>query len=121
MEGGIPPDALKQVLFNLVENAREAAESGGAIEIRTGADDVAWLEVVDDGPGIPEEELPRLFDAFYTTKGGVTGVGLGLFVAEGLVRRYGGRVEGSNRSEGGARFRVEIPIHREPAAGEEEA
>ena len=53
--------------------------------------------------------LRRVFDPFFTTKGAVHGVGLGLFVAEGLVRAAGGRLTATNRPEGGARFRVELP------------
>ncbi len=108
----MPPDALKQILFNLVENAREAAGPEARVEVRVIADgSVAALEVLDHGPGIPEDALERLFDPFFTTKGAVHGVGLGLFVAEGLARRYGGRMTAENRTEvRGARFRLEVPI-----------
>jgi len=107
----VPPDALKQILFNLVENAREAAGGRDGVEIRVAAvPGAVRVEVLDRGPGISEEALPRLFDPFFTTKHAVHGVGLGLFVAEGLIRRYGGRMEASNRDDGpGARFRVEAP------------
>ena len=117
----IPPDALKQILFNLVENAREAAGPEGSVDISWGvATGVVWLDVRDDGPGIPDEALPRLFDPFFTTKGAVHGVGLGLFIAEGLARRYGGRMEAQNRPDGrGARFRVEVPLAVRGATGEE--
>ncbi len=113
----IPPDALKQILFNLVENAREAAGPGKSVEVRvaTGEAGVS-LEVLDRGPGIPDEVLPQIFDPFFTTKNAVTGVGLGLSVAQGLVRRHGGRMEVSNREGGGARFRVEVPRAREEEA-----
>jgi len=104
------PDTLKQILLTLAQNAREAMPDGGRIEIRAASEgDVVALEVLDEGPGIPEEVLPRIFDPFYTTKGDVQGVGLGLFVAEGLVRRHGGRLVAANRDNGGARFRVELP------------
>jgi C4-dicarboxylate-specific signal transduction histidine kinase len=54
--------------------------------------------------------LPHVFDPFFTTKDAVSGVGLGLSVAQGLARRHGGRMEAANRSDGGgARFRVELP------------
>jgi signal transduction histidine kinase len=108
----MPPDALKQVLFNLIDNAGEAAGPGSGvwISIRSSGE-VAHVDVLDRGPGIDEEVLPNIFDPFFTTKDVVTGVGLGLFVAEGLVRRYGGRMEAANRTEGpGARFTVEIPV-----------
>lgn len=116
----IPKDALKQVLLNLVENAREAMDQRGTITIRVEEEDgTVELRVKDQGPGIPEEDLPRLFDPFFTTKGEVSGVGLGLFVAEGIVRRYGGRLRAENRSDGqGARFRIELPrVAQSDAAG----
>ncbi len=107
----IPGDALKQVLLNLVQNAQDALEDEGTIEVRvveTGAN--VRLDVVDDGPGITDDALPQLFDPFFTTKADVQGVGLGLFTAAGLVRSHGGRIAASNRSEGsGARLTVEIP------------
>jgi signal transduction histidine kinase len=107
----VPPDALKQILFNLVENAREAGGGVDGVEIRVATiPDGVRLDVLDRGPGIPEDALPKLFDPFFTTKHAVHGVGLGLFVAEGLVRRYGGRMEAANRADGpGARFTVEAP------------
>jgi len=112
IRAAMPPDALKQILFNLVDNAREASGTEGLVEIRirrTGK--LAEMDVVDEGPGIPDGNLPRLFDPFFTTKGAVHGVGLGLFVAEGLARRYGGRMSAANRDDGrGARFRVEVPL-----------
>lgn len=107
----IPSDALKQILFNLVLNAGEAGGENVTVDIvvsrRNG---VVVLDVLDDGPGIDPGALGQLFDPFFTTKGGVTGIGLGLFVAEGLVRRFGGRIQGTNRTDAsGARFTIEIP------------
>jgi signal transduction histidine kinase len=113
----VAPDALKQVLLNLVQNAREAitqqpraASAPGRITI-TVRDDAGrvMIDVTDDGPGIPADVLPRIFDPFFTTKGAVHGVGLGLFVAEGLVRTAGGRLTASNAAGGGASFHVELP------------
>lgn len=107
----VPPDALKQVLLNLVQNAREAIGDDGTIELSVRAEDsVVVVDVVDDGPGIPEEILPKVFDPFFTTKAGVHGVGLGLFVAEGIIRTYGGRITVANDDlMSGARFHIEIP------------
>jgi len=69
------------------------------------------VTVADRGTGIPDDILPRMFDPFFTTKGEVRGVGLGLFVAEGIVRRYGGALTARNREDGGgAVFRLELPI-----------
>ena len=119
VEVPMAPDVLKQVLLSLVENAREAMPAGGPVEIRTAAtSEGIRIEVMDQGPGIGEEVLPRVFDPFFTTKGVVHGVGLGLFIAEGLVRRSGGRLLAGNRSGGGARFTLELPTaHVEHARG----
>jgi signal transduction histidine kinase len=125
----IAPDALKQVLLNLVQNAREAlterAPAGpsdarpapGRVTITVRADAAkVMVDVADDGPGIPADVLPRIFDPFFTTKGAVHGVGLGLFVAEGLVRTAGGRLTATNRAAGGAQFHLELPAAVDTAA-----
>lgn len=116
----LSPDSLKQILFNLVQNAGEAMSLAARDAMHTGPDavieiavmyddgDVA-LEVRDRGPGIPEANLTRVFDPFFTTKEAVHGVGLGLFVAEGLLRTAGGRLSAGNRAGGGAWFRVQLP------------
>ncbi len=120
LRAAIPPDALKQILFNLLENAREAAGPRGKAEIRvSGLPEAVRVDVLDDGPGLPPEVLPNIFDAFFTTKGAVHGVGLGLFVAEGLARRYGGRMQAGNRTDGsGAQFVLEIPASRDGQGSE---
>jgi signal transduction histidine kinase len=115
---GIPPAALKQVLLNLVLNATDVTPEDVSVEIVVDhSGDTITIEVLDRGPGIPEESLPRVFDPFFTTKKDVHGVGLGLFTAEGLVRTHGGRIWAENRAEGpGARFAVELPVATESAA-----
>ena len=129
----IAPDALKQVLMNLVQNAREAVASTGdgasaaarepRIDIHVARDAGAVrIDLSDDGPGIPPEILGRIFDPFFTTKDAVRGVGLGLFVAEGLVRAAGGRITAVNRESDaatGAFFRIELPAAADdpPPAG----
>ncbi len=136
-DAAIAPDALKQVLLNVTQNAREALEGGGEISISVArANGRVVLEVADDGPGIPDDVLPNVFDAFFTTKSAVRGVGLGLFVAEGILSAYGGRISASNREEhaGGPRdsarhgavFRIELPAafrettaHRDAGVGED--
>lgn len=106
------PDALKQVLLNLLLNAVEAAGGDSPVEVvlskRNGT---ARIEILDRGPGIGDDVLPNIFDAFFTTKDAVHGVGLGLFTAEALVRSVGGTLVAGNRSDGpGARFAVELPV-----------
>jgi len=116
------PDALKQVLLNLVQNAREAVTQAGkgvpkiAIDVGEANNDIA-IRVSDNGPGIPDELRTRIFDPFFTTKSAVDGVGLGLFVAEGLVRSAGGRLLLDGNSRSGATFVIELPV-AVPAAAE---
>ena len=106
-------DALKQVLLNLVQNAREAMRAAGRtdgrayIDVRRESDRVTVV-VRDDGPGIAPEVLPRVFDPFVTTKERVHGVGLGLYVAESAIRAAGGTIGACNQPEGGARFTIEL-------------
>jgi signal transduction histidine kinase len=113
----ISSGALRQILVNLVENAREATPDGGPIDITVGAGNaVVSIDVRDRGPGVPDRDMPHIFDPFFTTKGEVNGVGLGLFVAQGTVRRFGGRIVANNEPKGGARFRIEVPgLDRKPA------
>jgi signal transduction histidine kinase len=119
LNAGMGPDSLKQVLLNLIQNAREAIRSGGTKAPRIGvsvrqAPDGVVIAVEDNGPGVPQELRTRIFDPFFTTKSAVDGVGLGLFVAEGLVRSAGGRLT-LDRSTSGARFVVELPKAGTPA------
>ncbi len=123
----IPADSLKQVLLNLVTNAQEASPDGGAIEIRLesvipeGAPPgVVRIEIADHGSGIPEGVLPRIFDPFFTTKAEVHGVGLGLFIAEGVVRSHGGSLGAANREpRPGAVVKLELPAAEAEAEGSE--
>jgi signal transduction histidine kinase len=109
------PDALKQVLLNLVQNAREAVMQSGkgipriVMDVHEANDDIA-IRVSDNGPGVPDELRTRIFDPFFTTKSAVDGVGLGLFVAEGLVRSAGGRLLLDGNSSSGATFVIELPV-----------
>lgn len=107
----IPPDALKQVFLNLVGNAREAVGKGLQLNVEVRAvDSGVRVSVHDNGPGIPPEILPRIFDPFFTTKTNTGGVGLGLSVAEGIVRKYGGRIYAETSvPDGGASFVLELP------------
>ena len=109
----IAPDALKQILTNVVRNAREAIamqERQGEITIDVaGAGAVVVITVRDNGPGIPAAVLNRIFDPFVSTKHAVHSVGLGLYVAEGLVRAAGGRITAANNDRApGACVRIEL-------------
>jgi signal transduction histidine kinase len=106
----VAPDVLKQVLVNLIQNARDAQPVGLIVEISVQQmQDRLVIRVADNGPGVPESVKAQLFEPFVTTKQSVGGVGLGLFVAEGQVRRYGGGIRlAPDRSEPGAVFEITL-------------
>ncbi len=104
------PDAIQQVLANLVENAIDAMPDGGVLELRTRGDaDAVVVTVEDDGAGIAPGDLPHIFEAFYSTKPEVRGIGLGLFVSEGIVRGHRGRLSVVSEAGQGSRFTIELP------------
>jgi signal transduction histidine kinase len=122
--GPCPPvwadeNQLQQVLLNLVLNAMQAmAKKPGErrLTVRVRVDEPhAVIEVLDTGPGIPPEALPRIFDPFFTTKSAGEGSGLGLSVSRGIIRDHQGRLRAESRPEGGASFIVELPLGK-PAA-----
>lgn len=101
------PLLLRQVVTNLVLNAIEAVATGGHVTVRTGnRGDRAMLQVIDDGPGIPDKYRDRLFEPHFTTK--PSGSGIGLFVSYGIVREHRGELlyEGNKN---GAVFTVLLP------------
>jgi PAS domain S-box-containing protein len=103
---------IQQVLLNLLSNARDAVEGGGSISVRTlHVDGRVVLEVVDDGVGIAESDLPRIFDPFFTTKGRGKGTGLGLSISYGIVREHDGSMQVESVPGEFTRFRVELPAH----------
>jgi len=109
-------DDLVAALTNLVMNAVEMGGSAVQIDIWAGARDPHWLQlcVRDDGPGIAEESLPRLFDPFFTTR--ARGTGLGLAVVAMTVSQHGGEVRARNRPDGGAEFLIDLPMLRATAS-----
>ena len=105
---------IDQVLSNLVENAVKYAPPGSEIEVSVRRDDADLImEVSDRGPGIPPEEIGRLFTPFHRIGGAglrPSGFGVGLAVAKGLVVAHGGRIWATNRLDGGARFIFTLPL-----------
>ncbi|HEV2435502.1 MAG TPA: ATP-binding protein [Verrucomicrobiae bacterium] len=111
-----PLDAtqMQQVLVNLVKNAMQAMTRGGTLTLQTGEGaDGVWVSVADTGGGIPEEQINRIFEPFYTTK--KRGTGLGLMIVQRIVRAHGGRIELESHPGRGTTFRVWLPVHeRQP-------
>lgn len=107
------PDALVQVVINLLTNARRAVharEGGRHVAVRLSAKDgQVRLQVSDDGAGIPAADLARVFDPFFTTRAGGEGTGLGLSIVHRLVTEHGGTVRAHNDPAGGAVFTVSLP------------
>jgi len=106
----IHPAALRAVLTSLLQNSVEATSSVANPRIQIGihlAQDLGTLEVTDNGPGVPEDDVPLLFESFNTTK--PQGMGVGLSVARRIMRKVGGDIR-YDRSEGGAtRFAIQFP------------
>ncbi len=115
----IPPDALKQVLLNLIQNAKEAVPHGLRLEIdvRRTAGGVI-VTVSDNGPGIPEPLRERIFDPFFTTRASSGGMGLGLSVVEATVQSHGGAVTAGTAPGGGACFFIVLPAAPSDAAAD---
>jgi two-component system sensor histidine kinase HydH len=102
------PEALRQVLLHLLGNSLAATDRGGCIEVGARVEhERAVLEVEDSGCGIAAEDLPRVFDPFFSRTAG--GTGLGLSIVHGIVERHGGRIRLESRVGRGTRARVEIP------------
>lgn len=108
------PDRLERVLVNLLTNALKFAPAETRVTLagRSGPEDFV-VTVRDRGPGVPPDELPRLFQRFYRARGaaGKPGIGLGLYVARLLTEAHGGRIEVESRAGEGTTFRVILP-HR---------
>jgi len=107
-------DRLQQVVTNLVDNSSRIVGAGGHVQVELTADgDRAVMSVLDDGPGIPEADLPRLFDRFYRADSSRTrtsgGAGLGLAIVRAIVIAHGGRIEAANLPQGGAKMTVTLP------------
>jgi signal transduction histidine kinase len=136
-DGGAQPvrltgEDLTRVLVNLVKNAAEAMPAGGRIHIglcerptMQGSASCVALTIEDNGPGIPEEALQKIFTSGYTTHGRGHGKderrnggwplshrGLGLTIVRSIVETAGGRISAINREQGGARFEIELPVRQ---------
>jgi signal transduction histidine kinase len=100
---------LQQVLVNLVKNAMQAMTTGGTLTLQTGeSNDGVWMSVNDTGGGIPQEQINRIFEPFYTTK--KKGTGLGLMIVQRIVRAHNGRIELESNVGRGTTFRIWLPL-----------
>jgi two-component system NtrC family sensor kinase len=127
----VEPDLIEQVIMNMVVNAQHAIEDDGSITIRCrrspelripdlGMEPVPMVEIsiIDTGCGIPEKDLQRIFDPFFSSKEVGKGTGLGLSVSHGIVRAHGGCIEVESTVGQGTTFRICLPLN--PPSGEPE-
>ena len=119
VEGGLPlvdvePDRIRQILVNLLTNAHEYSPEGASIRVtaaRVGAE--VEIAVIDDGPGMPEDQLEHIFERFTRGDAGLTqrvgGTGLGLAISKSLVELHGGTIDVTSTPGEGSTFRVRLP------------
>jgi two-component system NtrC family sensor kinase len=106
-------DQLRQVFLNMVANARDAMPNGGTLTVTTSADgENIIIEITDTGTGIKEEHMEKIFDSFFTTKGEVKGVGLGLSVCYGFIEDHGGDIVVKSQVGTGTTFVITLPAER---------
>lgn len=105
----IDATAIKQALLNLLINAQQAMPEGGQVYIQVSAhgDDMARLDVIDTGPGIPEDQREKVFEAYYSTKKG--GSGLGLATTRQIIRAHGGQILLYSAPPQGSCFTILLP------------
>jgi signal transduction histidine kinase len=105
------PGALNQVFLNLIKNAAESfGERGGSIRVTlTSEVDAVVVTICDDGPGIPDDVMPRLFDPFFTTKDAGEGTGLGLSISRNIISAHDGELNVESEVRNGTRFIVRLP------------
>ena len=99
---------IKQAFFNLIKNAMEAMQPSGSLRILARCDDdYVYLQFVDNGSGISEEDLSKVFQAYYTTK--EEGHGLGMMIVERIMREHGGHINIESRKEAGTAITLQFP------------
>ena len=116
---------FEQVLFNLLDNAAKYSVPGSTIELRARRmGDRVWVELLDEGDGIPAADLDRIFDKFYRVRSADrqrAGTGLGLAICRGFVEAMGGRITAANRTDRtGAIFTIDLPVPTQMRVEEEE-
>jgi heavy metal sensor kinase len=108
LEGDRP--LLRQVLVNIIHNAVKYSPAGGLVSVRVSEEDTGcMIEVSDDGPGIPKEHQAKIFDRFYRVNQTGSGAGLGLSIAQWVVRVHGGEIRLKDAPDGGCTFQIRMP------------
>jgi signal transduction histidine kinase len=106
---------LNQVWTNIIDNAIDAMGGQGELRVRTYREDACVVvEIIDNGPGIPDKVLPHIFEPFFTTKGVGQGTGLGLDTASRIVRKHRGQIQ-VNSKPGETRFQIWLPLAEAPS------
>lgn len=104
-------DQIKQVFLNLIQNAVEATDEGETINISTEASDsTLTIRIKDSGQGILPENMDKIFEPFFSTKGAVKGTGLGLSVSYGIIKKHGGDIQVESKPDEGSTFTVALPV-----------
>lgn len=102
---------MRQVMLNILKNAKEAMPKGGTLTVRTAREgNKVLITTQDTGIGIPEEIRDKIFEAFFTTKQKVKGVGLGLSVCYGIIKDHGGEIKVESEEGKGTTFTISLPI-----------
>jgi signal transduction histidine kinase len=102
------PEKIKQALLNIIRNSVEALSAGGAVRVSTTlSGESAVIIISDNGPGIHEDDLPLIFEPFFTRKG--AGTGLGLSITQRIVEEHRGRIQVDSSAATGTTFTIELP------------
>jgi two-component system NtrC family sensor kinase len=105
---------MRQVMLNMFKNAKEAMPHGGTLTVRTAKEDQkVSVHIQDTGVGIPEEIRNKIFEAFFTTKQKVKGVGLGLSVCYGIIKDHGGEIRVESEEGKGTTFIISFPVEKQ--------
>jgi len=105
---------LRQVFLNMISNAKDAMPEGGTLTVKTmGKGSNISIDMIDTGTGISEENIPKVFDTFFTTKDSVKDVGLGLSVCYGFIKEHGGDIRVASKRDSGTTFTISLPIWKE--------
>ena len=108
------PEEIQQILFNVIRNGIQACDHHGVITIETSEqNEYVSVRISDTGPGIPAAVEKKIFDPFFTTKGPDAGEGLGLYIVQQIILKYGGKIDLINDSSTGTTFDIRLPITKQ--------